>query len=96
MATKTRLEKAVEQQVSKLNDAQKELALSQLGIYKQNSARIADIDAKLDAINATSAPTMDSFRYKQSQRTTLAYERSQLAMANSKIASDLFDFLEDK
>lgn len=96
MATKTKFDQTIEQQLSKLNNAQREVAQAQFSIYKKNRSRISDIDTELEAIRATSAQTMDAFKYKQTKITTLAYERGQLAMANSKIAADLFDFLEDK
>ena len=95
MATKTKLVQAVEKQAEKLNDAQKELVKAQLSTYKRNSDRLAQIESQLRSMDVGTAASRDEAGYRQSQRASLAYEHSQLLTANSKIAADLFDFLEE-
>ena len=96
MATKSKLEQAVEAHAASLNEAQSEIILSQLSVYKQNKARISEIRDMLDAVNAHPTATLEELRIKQSQRTTLSYELNQIATANSRIASDLFDLLGER
>ena len=95
MATKSKLEQAVEKRAASLNEAQREIVLSQLSVYKQNSARLAKISDELVAVNARTTVTRDEVRMKQSDRASLAYEQNQLSIANSKIAFDLFNFMEE-
>ena len=92
---KSKLELAIERHVDVLNDAQRELVLSQFSIYKQNKARLADIKSEMDRADSRQATTLDEVRAKQTTRSTLSYEYNQLATANSRIASDLFKFLEE-
>ena len=96
MATKSKLEQAVEKQIENLNDAQREIVKSQFAVFKKNRERLASIDAKLDAINARPASSVEEVRRKQSERSTLAYEHNQLSIANSKIAAELFNFLTEQ
>lgn len=95
LATKTKLERAVEEQLESLNDAQREIVLSQLSDYRRNRARISEIDARTDALNAAPCATREAVRMKQAERSGLSYERNQLAIANSRISADLFDLLDD-
>lgn len=95
MATKSKLEQAVERQIENLNDAQRELVKSQLSVYKRNSARLAQVEAELNAWNSRRAVTTEEVRVKQSQRATLSHEINQLSTANSRIAAELFDFLKE-
>lgn len=95
MATKSKLEQAVERQMGNLNDAQKELVKSQLSVYRRNDARLAQIEAEIRKVEATAATTRAEVREKQAARAALSYEHGQLSTANSRIASDLFDFLEE-
>lgn len=95
MATKSKLEQAVERQAALLNEAQREIVLSQLSVYKQNAARMAKISDELVAVNARATVTRDELRAKQSDRASLVYEQNQLSTANSKIATDLFNFLKE-
>jgi hypothetical protein len=93
MSTKSKLEQAVENQIANLNDAQRELVLSQFSIYKQNKAAIAEIDSKLPLLEPKYAHSIDEVKMQQTQRMSLTYERNQLATANSKIATELFALL---
>lgn len=94
MATKSKLERAVDAQADSLSEAQKEIVFSQLSIYRQNNARMSDIKALLESVDTRGAATLDEVRAKQAQRSTLSYEYNQIATANSRIAADLFSFLE--
>lgn len=93
MATKSKLEQAVDSQIERLNDAQRELVLSQFAIYKRNKQRIADIDSQMPLLEPKNAHSVNDVQLRQSQRTALAYERSQLATSNSRIATELFGLL---
>ena len=95
MATKTNLEQAVRNQADNLNPAQREIVLSQFGIYKQNKARLVEIRTQLDIINAKPPATMEEVKFIQSQRASLVYEQNQLTTANCRIASDLFNQLKE-
>ena len=86
MATKSKLEKAVEDRVSSLNEAQRELVLSQLSDFKRNKGRIAEIE---DAL-------VTSGRHPSAERSMLATERAQLVTANNEIAAKLFNQLKDE
>jgi len=94
--TKSKLELAVERHVCQLGEAQRELVMSQFSTYKQNRSRLADIYERLKSIDSIQAVTLDEVRYKQAQRASLSYEHNQLSTANSKIAAELFKFLEEK
>lgn len=94
MATKTKLEQAVERQADSLSEAQKELALSQCAAYKRNRDRISQLEGKIAAIDACPYHTMDEMRVKQAERSSLAYERAQLMAANSRIAFELSELLK--
>lgn len=94
MATKSKLEQAVEKQASSLNDAQRELVMSQFSVYKRNKARLAEIDAKLSLMGSKAISNIDELRFSQTQRSSLAYEKNQLETANSQIATELFNYLE--
>jgi len=96
MATKSKLEQAVEQRAADLNDAQRELVMSQFSVYKKNAARISQINDQLDAVNARTVTTRDEVREKQAFRASLTYEQTQLTTANSKIAAELFVFLKEE
>ena len=96
MATKSKLEQAVEQRAASLDDAQREIVLSQLSVYKHNRQRISDIKDRLVAIDAAGASTLEEGRFKQTQRASLAYEKNQLETANSQIASDLFGMMKEE
>ena len=93
MATKSKLEQAVEAMMDSLNPAQRELVRSQLSEYRQNKARMARIDAQLVALEPRNAHSINEVRLQQAQRASLSYERSQLAIANSRIATELSELL---
>ena len=94
MATKSKLEQAVEKQASNLNDAQRELVMSQFSVYKKNKARLAEIDSKLSIMGTKAISSVDELRFSQAQRSSLAYEKNQLETSNCQIASELFNYLE--
>ena len=96
MATKSKLEQAVEQRAADLNDAQRELVMSQLSAYKTNAARLSQIKSQLDAVNAKGVTTREEVREKQAFRASLTYEQAQLSTANAKIAAELFVFLKEE
>jgi hypothetical protein len=91
MATKSKLEQAVERQASSLNDAQRELTLSQFSDFKRNKSRIAQIEDVMRMMDANPAQDGDVAR-----RMQLASERAQLIEANNSLASNLFAQLGDK
>lgn len=95
MATKSKLEQAIESQTAGLNEAQRELVMSQFAVYKRNQARLAFIESEMDTVNSVSTATRDEVRSKQAYRASLSYEHSQLTTANSKIAADLFEFMKE-
>lgn len=94
--SKSKLEIAVEKHAGRLGDAQRELVKSQFSIYKQNKARLAEIKDRLKTVDAMQTVTLDEVRAKQAQRSSLSYEYNQIATANSRIAAELFDFLEER
>ena len=96
MATKSKLEQAVEEQIASLNGAQRELVMFQLSVYKRNNARLSQIESELAAVNARRTETREDVRMKQAERSALTYEHGQLSTANSRIAGELFDFLGDR
>ena len=69
--------------------------MSQFSVYKQNKARMAAIKDQQAAVESAPTSTLDEVRAKQAQRSALSCEYSQLATTNSRIAADLFDFLEE-
>lgn len=95
MATKTNLEQAVRDRADSLSPAQREIVLSQFGIYKQNKARLSEIRCQLGIFNAKAPATYEEVKFLQTQRASLVYEQNQLATANSKIAADLFEQLKE-
>ena len=95
MATKSKLEQAVERQASKLNDAQRELLLSQFSVYKRNNARISEIEDALGFKGVRFGDGRETAAFL-AQRAALATERSQLVSANNEIASRLFTQLKDE
>jgi len=95
MATKSKLEQAVEARASSLNEAQRELVMSQLAVYKKNIARLTFIESEIDTINSIPTASREEVRSKQAYRASLSYEHNQLTTANSKIAADLFEFMKE-
>ena len=93
---KSKLDRAVEEHVGNLNDAQRELVLSQFSIYKQNKARLSELKDRMSAADGARTSTLAELRAKQATRSSLACEYNQLATANSRLASDLFNLLEER
>ena len=84
--SKSKLEKAIENGISELNDAQKQLVLAQFADWKRNKARIAEIE---DALKLKK-PGRDE------QRVELVNERAQLIDVNGRILARLSDQLSDR
>ncbi|MBQ9005973.1 MAG: hypothetical protein IJ092_06335 [Atopobiaceae bacterium] len=91
---KSKLERAVEDGMEGLSEAQRELVRSQLSVYRRNAARLAQVESELNAWNARPAATLEEVRVKQSQRATLSHEINQLSTANAEISEKLFRFME--
>jgi len=96
MATKSKLEQAVEKQASDLNEAQKELVKSQFSEFKRNKARIMQIDDILESPVAAQESDGDKAKLQIAKRMALTSERSQLVTTNNEIASTLFNQLRDE
>jgi hypothetical protein len=95
LATKSKLEQAVERHAGKLNEAQGELVRAQFSTYRKNLERLSRLEDELKSVNALQPTTREEVRAKQAQRASLTYEQGQLSTANAKIASELFGFLEE-
>ena len=95
MGTKSKLERAVEEKAGTLNDAQKEVVMSQLSAYRHIKSQSYEVSDKLDALSATPAASHEEAKLKMADRMNLAYEYNQLSTACSKIASELFSLLDD-
>ena len=90
--TKTKLEKAIEDGVSSLNDVQKQLVLAQFSDWKRNKARIVEIEDML-RLGKSSATTTSS---RNAQRAEMVAERAQLIDVNGRILARLTDQLSDR
>ena len=90
LATKSKLEQAVEKQASCLNDAQRHLVMSQFSDYKANKARISEIDDRIEMMDVQVLANPELEKLKLAQRSTLVSERNQLKEANAAIAAKLF------
>lgn len=91
MATKTKLEQAIEKQALSLDDAQRELVLSQFSTYKWNKNRMRDIEDIFRMMDSRPVPTdPKAMKSEVIYRKSLTSERNQLATANNSIASKLF------
>lgn len=88
MATKTKLEQAVEKQAGELNPAQRELLMSQFDTYKWNKGRIKEIENSLN-VAKLAGKVVDS-----KERKSLMNERHQLTTANVSISTKLFMLLK--
>ena len=95
MATKSKLEQAVEKQASDLNEAQKELVKSQFSEYKKNKDRIMQIDDLLGVPVVAQSPDSEKAKIQIANRMALTSERSQLVSTNNELASTLFNQLSD-
>lgn len=85
MPTKTKLEKAIEDGVSSLNDVQRQLVLAQFSDWKRNKARIVEIEDMLKLRK----PGRDE------QRAELVAEKTQLMDVNGRILARLSSQLAD-
>ena len=88
MATKTKLEQAVEKQAGELNPAQRELLMSQFDTYKWNKGRIKEIE------NALNVSKLAGKEVDPKDRKSLMNERHQLTTANVSISTKLFMLLK--
>lgn len=93
---KSKLEKAIDERAGALGAAQAELVRSQYAVYRQNKARLAELKERMKLVDGANVSTLDEVRAKQATRSTLSYEYNQLAVVNSRIASDLFALLEER
>lgn len=96
MATKSKLEQAVERQAEGLNEVQRHLVMSQFSDFKRNKARIAEIDDKVGMMDVQMLANPEQEKLKLAQRSTLVSERNQLVEANNGIAANLFAQLSEK
>ena len=96
VATKSKLEQAVEKQVECLNDVQKHLVMSQFSDFKRNKARIAEIDDKVGMTDVQMLANPEQEKLRLAQRATLVSERNQLVETNNGIAANLFAQLSEK
>ena len=90
MATKTKLEQAIEKQAAQLDDAQRELVMSQFSTYKWNKNRMTTIENMLKVIDMRPATDPKEFKMQMARRKALTVERNQLTTANNSISSKLF------
>lgn len=95
VATKSKLERAVEDGASKMNDAQREIVMSQFRDYKRNKARISEIDGEISAQVHFPAGS-DAMKAQLARKMSLDNERALLVKANNEIAAKLFEQLADK
>ena len=96
MATRSKLEQAVEKKATDLNEAQQELVRSQFTEYKKNKARISQIEDLLGTAHIANTSDPEQAKVHIANRMALASERSQLVTTNNEIASTLFDQLRDE
>jgi len=96
VATRSKLEQAIKDHAESLNDAQRELVMSQFSDLKRNKERIAKIEETLKMMDAQPVVGPDGTKVHLAQRMSLASERSQLIETNNSIASALFSQLKDK
>lgn len=90
MATKSKLEQAVERQASCLNDAQREIVLAQFSTYKRNKSRISQIEDAIAIADMQPSLMPEKAQVHLAHRASLVSERSQLVEANNEIAAKLF------
>jgi len=93
--SKSNLEKAVTKQAGDLPDAQRELVLSQFATYMWNKKRMAEIEAKLQAMDLHPPKDPKEFELHLKHHKMLTAERNQLTTSNNSIASKLFMQLRD-
>ena len=91
LLAKSKLEKAIEEAITGLNDAQKQLVLAQFSDWKRNKARIAQIEDML-RLRQSSATSTSA---RAAQRAELMAERTQLMDLNGRILARLTEQLSD-
>ena len=96
VATKSKLEQAVERQAENLNDVQRRLVMSQFSDFKRNKARMAEIDDRVGMMDVQMLANPEQEKLRLAQRQNLIDERGHLAEANVKIAANLFAQLSEK
>ena len=96
VATKSKLEQAVERQAENLNEVQRHLVMSQLSDFKRNKARMAEIDDKVGMMDVQMLASPEKKEFRLAQRQNLIEERGYLSEANIKIAANLFAQLSQK
>lgn len=84
MATKTKLESAVEKQAKTLDDAQYRLLMAQFSTYDWNRRRIEQIEGIIE-LGESSGKPLDA-----KSRKALMTERHQLTVDNVSISTKLF------
>lgn len=90
MATKTKLEQAIEAQAGELEGAQRELVMSQFSTYKWNKERMRQIEGQLSLMEKQSPADAKEWKIHLARRKALTAERNQLSTANNSISSKLF------
>ena len=95
MATKSKLERAVEERAKTLNDAQRELLLSQFRTYKDNKARIVALENRIGVLDVQNLANPDKEKLRLAERSSLVMEKSQLTEVNDGIAANLFKHLKE-
>lgn len=95
MATKSKLERAVEERAKSLNDAQRELLLSQFKTYKENKARIGLLENRIGVLDVQNLANPEKEKLRLAERAALVSERSQLTEVNDGIAANLFNHLKE-
>lgn len=86
--SKSKLEAAIARQAAKLDEAQRELVMSQYSTYKWNKSRMTQIEQQLHLMDVR--PGAEDMKTQVYIRKALTSERNQLATANNSIASKLF------
>lgn len=92
LVSKSKLEKAIEDGLSGLNEAQKQLVRAQFSDWKRNKARISEIEDVL-RLRQSSATSTSA---RNAQRAELVAERAQLIDVNGRILARLTDQLSDR
>lgn len=89
MATKTKLEQAVEAQAKELSAAERELVMAQLSTYMWNKRRMGEIEDQIKLIALKPADEPKNIKAQVSLRKQLMSERHQLTTENISITTKL-------
>lgn len=95
MATKSKLERAVEERAKTLNDAQRGILLSQFNTYRENKAKIAELEGRIGMLDVQNLANPDKEKMRLAKRSSLVMEKVQLVEVNDKIAANLFKQLKE-